>query len=576
MRIIKANLLPSGNIFQKLILLMLIGVGIPLILLSYLFINSLNETLIQQWNVLQTHVGQSVSSSLGLRIHDSIQELETLDSYLRSPSGNLDISPLSNSNINAVFLSFLRGKNKAMHLELLNLEGQGTQAGYDFQEEVLLRQIENTFRLARTSDTFVISDPVFSTKLNQLMFVVARPVFNRQQREAVLLAVVSLEPILKSIAEGGWSGIQMFIVNQKGELTADLNQNRAMQNVDYSHNEIVEELLNNVRGLGIITRPFLEAADNQSIRMIGTGALVPDTGWAIIAQTPLAEARAGISTAIWKIAIFMAGILLFILALSILFSHRFAQPLNQLAQSLQQVAAGNYSVNFPVKDTSEIGIVSQACQEMIQQVQKNLAGHKRALAESKQLFTGTIEALVNAIDGKDPYRRGHSERVTRISVEIAKIMNLPEEEIEKIKVAALIHDIGMITVDDRILKKQTSLTDEEFQAMKTHTTRGYEIIKNIPQLEEIAQGMQFHHERLDGKGYPLGLKGDEIPMIARVIMVADCFEAMTSKRPYHDSVSIDYALGTIRSSAGSKYDERVVEALEQGIKGGSILPHSTA
>ncbi len=210
---------------------------------------------------------------------------------------------------------------------------------------------------------------------------------------------------------------------------------------------------------------------------------------------------------------------------------------------------------------------------MIRHVQENVAALKQAAEESKQLFMETVRALARAID--EFYTRGHSERVTRFSVEIARIMELPEEEIEKIKIGALIQDIGKMTIDDRILKKPTMLTGEEYEIMKTHTTRGHEMLKNIPQLKDIIPGLQSHHEQLDGKGYPQGLKGDEIPMIARIIMVADCFDAMTAARPYQEPAPLDYVMGVICSSAGTKYDKRVVEALVQGVQAGSIVPQST-
>jgi putative nucleotidyltransferase with HDIG domain len=209
---------------------------------------------------------------------------------------------------------------------------------------------------------------------------------------------------------------------------------------------------------------------------------------------------------------------------------------------------------------------------MNQKVKDNVVGLKHAAEESKQLFMEAVRALASAIDEKDFYTRGHSERVTQFSVEIAKIMELPEEEIEKIKIAALIHDIGKVAIDDRILKKPTMLTEEEYEIMKTHTTRGYEMLKHIPQLKDIISGLQSHHEQMDGKGYPRGLKGDEIPLIARIIMVADCFDAMTTARPYQEPAPIDYVLQVICSSAGTKYDQRVVEALVDGIKKGRIVP----
>lgn len=193
-----------------------------------------------------------------------------------------------------------------------------------------------------------------------------------------------------------------------------------------------------------------------------------------------------------------------------------------------------------------------------------------AADDSREAFVESLRELASAADSKDLDTRGHSERVMRFSVEIAKIMELPEDEIERVRIGALIHDLGKVTISDEILSKPTSLTEAEYEVMKTHPTRGYELLKHIPQLNKILPGMQFHHERLDGNGYPFGLKGSEIPMIARIITVADCFDAMITIRPYQDPAPIEYVLGRIRSAVGIKYDEHVVEALVRGVRSGRI------
>jgi len=204
-------------------------------------------------------------------------------------------------------------------------------------------------------------------------------------------------------------------------------------------------------------------------------------------------------------------------------------------------------------------------------LQRTLTELQKAAEQSQQDFMEALRTLAAANDSKGLDTHGHSERVTRFSVEIARIMNLPEEEIERIRIAALIHDIGKIVIDEGILNKPTTLSEAEYEVMKTHPIKGYELLKHISQLEEIMPGMQFHHEQLDGKGYPSGLKGDEIPMIARIITVADCFDAMTTIRPYQEAAPIEYVLAKIRSAAGVKYDERVVEALVQAVRTGRIL-----
>ena len=218
-----------------------------------------------------------------------------------------------------------------------------------------------------------------------------------------------------------------------------------------------------------------------------------------------------------------------------------------------------YTLHLPIR----AGPAGNRLQEATEELQ-------RAANDSRQAFIEALRELASASESRSFYTRGHCERVTRFAVEIAKIMGLPEDEIERIRIAALIHDIGKITIEEDILNKPAVLTENEYAVIKTHPNQGYELLKNIPQLKDIIPGMQLHHEQLDGTGYPYGLKGDAIPMIARVITVADCFDAMITIRPYQDPAPIEHVIEMIRSEAGAKYDEQVVDALIRGVRTGRI------
>jgi HD-GYP domain-containing protein (c-di-GMP phosphodiesterase class II) len=169
--------------------------------------------------------------------------------------------------------------------------------------------------------------------------------------------------------------------------------------------------------------------------------------------------------------------------------------------------------------------------------------------------------LAGAVDEKDPYTRGHSDRVTRYSLMIAKEMNQPSSFMEILQVSAQLHDVGKIGIEDHILKKPGALTEEEFEVMKTHTTKGANILRPVTQLAEMLPGIELHHEALDGRGYPYGLKGDQIPLLARVIAVADTFDALTTNRPYQQAHTPDQALQIIKNLAGKRLDPAAVAAL---------------
>ena len=200
---------------------------------------------------------------------------------------------------------------------------------------------------------------------------------------------------------------------------------------------------------------------------------------------------------------------------------------------------------------------------------------KQAANENHELFLGSIRMLAAAIDEKDPYTRGHSDRVAKYSVIVGKQLGLGAEDLDKLRISALLHDVGKIGVDDRVLKKPGALTAEEYDLMKQHPLKGANIMRPVAQLKEMLPGIELHHEHVDGKGYPHGLEGDAIPMMARIIAAADTLDAMTTNRPYQSGMDLDFAMNRIRSLAGTKFDAAVVDALDRAVKAGKIRLSAT-
>lgn len=189
-------------------------------------------------------------------------------------------------------------------------------------------------------------------------------------------------------------------------------------------------------------------------------------------------------------------------------------------------------------------------------VAKELA---QANKEISDIYTNTIRALAAAIDAKDPYTKGHSERVTKYAVQLAKAMKLSEKEIQNIFYGAILHDIGKIGINENILTKPGPLTNHEFQAIKRHPEIGATILNSVPFLEDVAPIVLYHHEYFNGQGYPKGLKGKEIPLGARIIAVVDAFDAITTDRPYRKGFSKGLAMADIRQGAGYQFDPELVE-----------------
>ncbi|MHC4201671.1 MAG: HD domain-containing phosphohydrolase [Planctomycetota bacterium] len=203
----------------------------------------------------------------------------------------------------------------------------------------------------------------------------------------------------------------------------------------------------------------------------------------------------------------------------------------------------------------------------------------KLLADLDNLFFSTIRSLVRAVDAKDPYTHGHSERVTAFALKLAAQLDMSRHDREIVQLAGLLHDVGKIGVPESVLHKPGELDDEEFEKMKLHPVHGAEIISNIESanVPEITTAVRHHHERWDGSGYPDGLEGEQSPLIARLLGLADAFDAMTSDRPYRKGFAMDRAVGVVRDCAGTQFDPQLAEAFAKiHERGELILPRTMA
>lgn len=195
-------------------------------------------------------------------------------------------------------------------------------------------------------------------------------------------------------------------------------------------------------------------------------------------------------------------------------------------------------------------------------------------AELRKTYDSTVRALVQAVEMKDYYTRGHSERVSRVTEMIARESGMREDRVQVIRIAGMLHDVGKLGVPTKILQKQGKLNQLEFEAIKLHPLRGYEMLCEIDFLQEALTGVYHHHERLDGRGYPMGLQDDEIPEFARIIMVADAFDSMTSTRSYRLAKSVDEAVAELRRCEVIQFDTQVVDWLVAAIEKHGWTPHA--
>jgi len=234
-------------------------------------------------------------------------------------------------------------------------------------------------------------------------------------------------------------------------------------------------------------------------------------------------------------------------------------PLSEGDKLLGYLAAINHVDNL------EFGTVEASLLNSVAAILSIHSSNIELYRQQRELLEGVIRALISSIDAKDPYTCGHSDRVARISVRLAQQMGCENNLVEAIYLSGLLHDIGKIGIDDAVLRKPGKLTDEEYEHIKTHVSVGHKILRDLRKLDEVLPVVLHHHESWDGKGYPGRLGGGEIPFSARIVAVADAYDAMASNRPYRQGMPLEKIEAIFRSGAGQQWDPDIVEALMESL-----------
>jgi HD-GYP domain-containing protein (c-di-GMP phosphodiesterase class II) len=426
-----------------------------------------------------------------------------------------------------------------------------------------------------------------SQKINssgELVLTIASPVVIGNQVSAFVMAIVSLREFSIIMAETKpaseeelWkAGLPIiFVVDEKGDAVFHPDANIVANQKSQINLKIVQEWKESSRQIQSALVPFTAEYNGNEHEMIGaysTANFQNGLKFGVIAMQDENKALASVGEMRRQTWLICLAFAMFALVVGFLLSRQMTNPLLKLAAAAQKIASGDFSTRVQTKNISEIGTLGDAFNLMSDNVEEHIAKLAKAAEENRELFVGTVKALAAAIDGKDRYTRGHSERVARFSVAIGKRLGMDETELETLRISALLHDVGKIAIDDAILKKPAALTDEEYEIMKQHPQRGYKIMSQIPAMKEFLPGMYMHHEMVNGQGYPQGLRGEEIPLQAKIVSVADTFDAMTTDRPYQKGMNLEDSLNRIKSFVGSRYDGKVVEALIHACEEGQIRP----
>jgi len=538
------------------------------------------EKLVDTERVQQTELTRSLAQEVQYFEFNVTQQLISQRQIL-ALTGLIDnvTDPVNEPKVTRLLENFVdSNRDSFIYLTAVGRDGKGTSASQgNFraeQDPFVAKALQRAFVSGMQSVKFR-SDPLALAPDNRPAFVIAVPLKDVNDNfTGMLAAVVSLDPIVRRLQDASVRGRSVFVVDHYGHLVAHPDPKHFVPGEDLSDKfhlvAQIKALPKDLRNTATVR--FSETENNRPIEMVGTYSTFPEVDWAVIAQRSLNEARAdaGVTELNRQALAFVSVVVLVAILFGYFFAVGISTPIRSLAASTRAISRGEFHQRTPVAGAAEISELAENFNLMASDIEEYIERLKQAAEENRELFIGSIRMLAAAIDEKDPYTRGHSGRVAKYSTIIAQEMRLNAEDLDKLKIAALLHDVGKIGVDDRVLKKPGSLTPEEFEIMKTHTTKGANIMRPVSQLKDMLPGIELHHEHMDGRGYPYGLTGPQIPQMARIIGVADTLDAMTTNRPYQTAMDLDYALGRIKALAGSKFDESIVAALESAVKAGKL------
>jgi HD-GYP domain-containing protein (c-di-GMP phosphodiesterase class II) len=522
--------------------------------------------------LLQNTVTRSLAEDISQRQEAVRMMLSNLSSAIQVASGG-DIAGkhVESPELRALLENFVSSSNDLAYATLLNGEAKGVSAGRIAPDAFLQRELEHAYAAAREGRAYSGQTLTLGSGHEaRTVMVVSSPISYGGRFLGIIACVEDLQYLVQRLRETSGGGLMTYVVDSQGRLVASASPEFATGQ-DMKTIEIVRNFVDGGGKAQLVATKEFEIVENQRpVEMLGTYSPVRTLDWAVMVQKPQREAYRGVYEMQRAARLLALMAVLLSIVVSIFSARRIINPLAVLTETSRAIARGDFSQRVKVHSRTEFGELATTFNTMSEELEHFVEDLKRAADENHELFFNSIQMLAGAVDEKDPYTRGHSDRVTRYSVMIAQEMGLPEAMIETVRISAQLHDVGKIGIEDRILKKPGALTPEEFEVMKTHTTKGANILRPVPQLAEMLPGIELHHESLDGRGYPFGLKGDQIPLLPRIIAVADTFDAVTTNRPYQQAHDPVEALRILHALVGKRLDPTAVEAFTRVFERGEI------
>ncbi len=527
------------------------------------------EALQTQELAYLTRSAESLSRELNDYLVGTRRQLSQLGAaLLTAPGPELFEERMRESWAQQLLTDFLvSNSDRVVALRVLDLEGAGPVLGPGRLAEESRLALDRAFARSLELDS-PAHDFVVRADSNEPLAVLSVPIGAEGPPSLVIQALLRFDLMERVFEREARGEVGVFLIDRAGKVlwSEGAQEDEALA---VSGAPLVVDFVAKPLNL---TAEYSLTLDGAARRMLGQVSPVEAAGWGVVVHKPVAIAFDAVRRMVAGAALSTLILALFALIAAAIFAKGLAAPIQQLAASSTAIAAGRYGQRVEVASVGrEVDDLARTFNQMSGQIASSVDQLQRAASANRELFVSSIRAFAAAIDAKDPYTRGHSERVARYSRTIARHLGVSEELQDRIWIGAVLHDVGKIGIEDRVLKKGGVLTAAEYDQMKLHTVIGAEILGPIEQLREMLPIVRWHHEAWNGRGYPDGLRGEEIPLLARIVGVADTFDAITTTRPYQTAHTPEYGVQTVTKLTGTRFDAKVVTAFLKAWEAGDIV-----
>ncbi len=555
----------SRSLFYPVTAVLVALAVLPVALSGWGFVSSNREQVATLEKQIMSRQSAALAREVELFFHDSVDRIETVALAIGRGWGEGWGTP---SGAARLLSDLMQGNRHIVLLRLLDRAG----AGEFVQNRELSASVEGVLTpllqeaFAANLGGTTVRHNFIPTGEGTAACLVSFPVRDVAGRTVgSLQGVVSLDWLASRLLEEAGLGVSVDLVDRGGTVLFSTERQRVGK-VASAHPLVAQFRQAPVR----ITRAYVDPLAPAEPEVVGSLAPVEGVDWGVVSAREMRVAFAAVHSMARRAAGLALVMGVIATVAGVLLAWRIIQPVRRLAEVSSAMAEGDLGRRVNVTSRNEIGRLAANFNVMAGEVERTVNSLRVALRENQELLVEAIRALAAAIDAKNPYTRGHSERVSKYAVAIARQLELPPAEIRTVEIAALLHDVGKIGIEDAILLKPEALTEAEFGAMRAHPLKGAAIVGPIKRLRDALPGIRSHHENWDGGGYPDGLKGEAIPLIARVIAAADALDAMTTTRPYQEAMPLEAVLVRLRELAGKKLDPRVVDALFAALRNGEL------